>query len=482
AAAHSALLVNCADTDKRVKHRHELLSIAGRMENIYHGLLNSSQELNLPGNPSSQVQAIIFEPPISLGKNILAYVAQVTILARQPKSKLTGNNPHYRYIITTSTTKLIESLNTLVKQYENEYYERNTRLQRVETGVLGFTLFVLLLEVLFVFKPMVRRINHATSKIIASESRIRSIVDSAWDGIVTANEQGTIETFNQAAEAMFGYTASEVCGVRNIKSIMPHLYDSHIHTLTHTRKHGVRRFGDIETIGRRKDDSTFQVEMSLSEARVDNQRLFIIIVRDITARKMLQEQLRKLSCAVEQSPMTVIITDIKGRIEYVNPKFVQLTGYTREEVVGKTPHFLKSGMTSPAEYQQLWETITTGGEWRGEFYNKKKDGTFYWESASLSAIRNPQGEITHFIAIKEDITALKQTMDWLKESRERFRLLIESSRDGILAYNKEFCYTIWNRAMEQISGISKDAALGKNAFAMPSSTTTSFCIYSRCLM
>ena len=344
AAAHSALLVNCNDTDKREKHRHELLSIASRMENIYHGLLNGSQELNLPGNPSSQVQAIIFEPPMSLGKNILACVAQVTILARQPKSKLTGNNPHYRYIITTSTTKLIESLNTLVKQYENEYYERNARLQRVKTGVLGFTLFVLLLEVLYVFKPMVRRINHATSKIITSESRIRSIV--------------------------------------------------------------------------------------------------------------------------EQSPMTVIITDIKGRIEYVNPKFVQLTGYTREEVVGKTPHILKSGMTSPEEYQQLWETITTGGEWRGEFYNKKKDGTFYWESASLSAIRNPQGEITHFIAIKEDITALKQTMDWLKESRERFRMLIESSRDGIIAYNKEFCYIIWNSAMEQISGISRKAALGKHAFEL----------------
>ncbi|HJW86837.1 MAG TPA: PAS domain S-box protein, partial [Candidatus Brocadiaceae bacterium] len=99
--------------------------------------------------------------------------------------------------------------------------------------------------------------------------------------------------------------------------------------------------------------------------------------KNITARKTLEEQLRKLSCAVEQSPMSVVITDTMGNIEYVNPKFVQLTGYTQEEAVGKNPRILKSGMTSPEEYQQLWETITSGGEWRGEFYNIKKDGTFY---------------------------------------------------------------------------------------------------------
>lgn len=466
AAAHSALLLNCADGDKREKRRRELLSTAGRMETIYHGLINGSQALNLPGNPSPQVLAICFDPPILLGRNILSYVTQINILARQPESKLTRNNPHYRYIVRVSTTKLLESLDTLVKQYENEYNERNARLQRVETGVLGFTLFVLLMEVLFVFKPMVRRINHATSKIIESESRIRSIVDSAWDGIITVNEQGIIESFNQAADAMFGYAVDELRGIRSIKSIMPHLYDRDFHTFTHACKDGVNRFGNIETLGQRKDDSTIQVEMSLSAARVGSQRLFIIIVRDITARKILEEQLRKLSCAVEQCPVTVIITDTRGNIEYVNPKFVQLTGYPREEALGKNPRILKSGMTSPEEYQQLWETITTGDEWRGEFYNKKKDGTFYWEFASISAIKNPQGEITHFVAVKEDITALRQTMDWLKESRERFRMLIESSRDGILAYNKEFCYTIWNRAMEQISGISRDAALGKNAFEL----------------
>jgi len=466
AAAHAALLINCDDADKRDWYRQELLLTAGRMATIYHGLINGSQELNLPGNPSPQVQAIIFEPPTLLGKNLLSYIAQITILAHQPESKLADNNPHYRYIITASTSRPIESLILLVKQYENEFNERNTHLQKIETGVLGFTLFVLLLEAFFVFKPMVCGIKHAASKIIESELCTRSIVDSAWDGVITANDQGIIETFNRAAEVMFGYAADEVVGSRKIHSIIPHIYDKYFHTLKNASSNETDRFGNVEAVGQRKDNSTFQVEMSLSETRANNQRSFIVIVRDITVRKLLEEQLRKLSCAVEQSPVTVVITDTTGKIEYVNPKFVQLTGYTQEEALGKNPRILKSGMTSREEYQQLWETITAGGEWRGEFYNRNKDGVFYWESASISAIKNPQGTITHFVAVKEDITSLRQTLDWLKESRERFRMLIESSKDGISAYNMEFRYTVWNHAMEQISGISREAALGKKAFEL----------------
>ncbi|MFQ5956862.1 MAG: PAS domain-containing protein, partial [Candidatus Brocadiales bacterium] len=124
-------------------------------------------------------------------------------------------------------------------------------------------------------------------------------------------------------------------------------------------------------------------------------------------RKHTEESLRKLSQAVEQSPSMVVITDIKGNIEYVNPKFTQLTGYTFKEAIGKTPRILKSGKTPPEVYKQLWKTITSGGEWRGEFCNKKKNGELYWEDASISPIRSKEGVITHFVAVKEDITERK---------------------------------------------------------------------------
>jgi len=112
----------------------------------------------------------------------------------------------------------------------------------------------------------------------------------------------------------------------------------------------------------------------------------------------------ELLAAVEQSPASVVITDVCGNIEYVNPKFTELTGYTLEEALGKNPRILKSG-ESPAEmYEQLWRTITSGGDWRGEFHNKKKNGELYLESAVISPIRDAQGAITHFVAVKEDIT------------------------------------------------------------------------------
>ena len=137
---------------------------------------------------------------------------------------------------------------------------------------------------------------------------------------------------------------------------------------------------------------------------------------DITERKLAEEKLRKLSIAVEQSPAIVVITDTNGDIEYVNPKFTRVTGYTFEEAIGQNPRILKSGEQPPEVYKELWDTIISGMEWRGEFHNKKKNGEFYWEFASISPIKNEDGIITHFIAVKEDITERKQAEEKLKEA------------------------------------------------------------------
>ena len=132
------------------------------------------------------------------------------------------------------------------------------------------------------------------------------------------------------------------------------------------------------------------------------------IGEDITDKRHTEAQLRKLGRAVEQSPSTVMITNIKGEIEYVNPKFIEITGYQAEEVIGQNPSILKSGEKSASEYANLWATVNSGREWRGEFHNRKKNGQLFWESASISGIRGPDGDITHFLAVKEDITERKR--------------------------------------------------------------------------
>ena len=135
---------------------------------------------------------------------------------------------------------------------------------------------------------------------------------------------------------------------------------------------------------------------------------FAAIFKDVTDRRRTNYQLHQLAQAVEQSPVIVVITDTEGYIEYVNPRFTRITGYHLAEVRGQTPSLLKSGEMSEGRYRELWDTIKAGREWRGEFHNRKKDGTLYWASASISPITDIDGDITHFVAIQEDITDQKQ--------------------------------------------------------------------------
>ena len=140
----------------------------------------------------------------------------------------------------------------------------------------------------------------------------------------------------------------------------------------------------------------------------DTDDMVVTVSLDITERMRAEDDVRKLSLAVEQSPASVMITDPTGVIEYVNPKFVDVTGYSTEEVLGKSPQILNSGYTPPEYYRELWKTVLAGREWRGEFHNKKKNGENFWEYASVSPIKDHNGEITHLLAVKEDITVRKQ--------------------------------------------------------------------------
>ena len=167
------------------------------------------------------------------------------------------------------------------------------------------------------------------------------------------------------------------------------------------------------------DERTSELKQEITERRQAEEAL-----REYQQRLEVQNaDLRKLTQAVEQSANTVVITDLEGHIEYANPKFVETTGYTVEEALGQNPRILKSGEQSDAYYRELWQTITSGREWRGEFHNKRKDGTLYWELASIAPIYDAQGQMTHFIAAKEDITERKRAEDALRRSNQELALL-----------------------------------------------------------
>ncbi len=185
---------------------------------------------------------------------------------------------------------------------------------------------------------------------------------------------------------------------------------------------------------------------------------------DITDRKLAENEIRKLSVAVEQSPVSIVITNLDGNIEYANPKVLETTGYTLGELIGKNPRVLKSGETAPDEYDILWNSITSGNNWHGIFHNRKKDGTFYWESSTISPILDQQGNITHYLAVKEDITERIKNEEALRNSEERFSQLAEQSQTVIWEVDAEGLYTFASAMSLVVWGYTPDELVGKMHF------------------
>ncbi|HXE37402.1 MAG TPA: cache domain-containing protein, partial [Azonexus sp.] len=164
------------------------------------------------------------------------------------------------------------------------------------------------------------------------------------------------------------------------------------------------------------------------------------------------DELKTLSRAIEQSPASILITDVDGCIRYVNPKFEQVTGYASSEVLGRNSRILSSGDKSREEYQELWQTITSGATWQGEFLNRRKDGILFWERASISPIVDEQGQVQHFLAVKEDITARRRAELALQESEDKLAIILDSVDAFIYIKGTDYRYRYANRRVCELFG------------------------------
>lgn len=195
----------------------------------------------------------------------------------------------------------------------------------------------------------------------------------------------------------------------------------------------------------------------------ENMRLLLFEARNNLEEKISQRTiaLQKFSRAIEQSPVSVVITDIEGNIEYVNPYFCQVTGYSLIEVIGRNPRFLKSETTFPETYTELWQTIVAGRSWRGEFINKKKNGDLYAEAVVITPIRNEAGEITHFVAVKEDITNLREIKKTLSDQLMFINQLIDAVPNPIFYKDAAGVFCGCNKAYEEAFATTREYLLGK---------------------
>ena len=185
-------------------------------------------------------------------------------------------------------------------------------------------------------------------------------------------------------------------------------------------------------------------------------------IQDITARKAADEEILKLSLAVAQSPESIVITNLSAEIEYVNEAFIHNTGYSREELIGHNPRILQSGKTPAANYTTLWDALTHNHTWQGELYNRRKDGSEYTEWAIITPIRQSDGSVTHYVAVKEDITEKKRAEASLREINERFSTVFKTSPVGMaIGVLADGAFLDLNPSFEFILGYSREEILGK---------------------
>lgn len=262
-----------------------------------------------------------------------------------------------------------------------------------------------------------------------SEALYRSVLLASPDAIVITDMEGNIQVVSPMAKKMFGYEQEELVVGRSLFSFLAQDDVDRAKSNISLILQGIVR-GPDEYRGVRKDGSIFDVEVNREFIRdaFGQPTKLLFIVRDITRRKQSEEKISILTKAVEQSPLSVVITDGDGFIEYVNPFCLNNTGYTLEEMIGQNPRVLKSG-TMPSEiYKKLWDTIKSGNIWRGEICNKKKNGSIYWERMSIAPVSNNEGNITHFIGVKEDITEYMQAETEIKLKNEEL-LKLNAEKD-----------------------------------------------------
>lgn len=198
----------------------------------------------------------------------------------------------------------------------------------------------------------------------------------------------------------------------------------------------------------------------------DNGQLIGVVgsARDVTENKEAEIQLRKLSQVVEQSPTSILITNLNAEIEYVNPNFTEATGYTSTEVSGKLLKMLDPAFQPIENCNKIWEIIRSGQTWKGEFLSQKKNGDFFWESVNISPIKNEKGEITHLLATKEDISTLKKQGEKIRESDEKHRRLVEQMQEGLIATDLNGIIKFVNPVFCELTGYKEHELIGNSGY------------------
>jgi PAS domain S-box-containing protein len=268
----------------------------------------------------------------------------------------------------------------------------------------------------------ISELKNVHQELLNSQNKYSSLFENAQSiMIILEPETGRFVDVNKAAVNFYGYPIEQFRKM-SLSDIATASEEDLKNSVNKAMNFEQNRFIRLHKLS---NERTKFVEVFTSPILISGKNYLFSVIHDVQDRILAENNLKKLNKVIEQSPVSVVITNTDGKIEYVNPKFCEITGYTKEEAFGKNPRILKSGEQNDIYYKNLWTTITSGKNWYGEFKNKKKNGDFYWESVSISPLFDDDGRITHFVAIKEDITERKARENELLSAKEAAE---ESSR------------------------------------------------------
>ncbi len=441
-ALFSNLLANAPKTE-RAAIRTKLAEATNLMDASHQGLTHGDEAMGLPGTMSPAVHAMYFGEPDALDAQVETYIRTVRQLLALDDDALTPGHPLLQYITRTAPTTLVSSLDRMVLQYQQEGEASVARLQKAETIFWIITLLLLALEAALIFHPFTRHVRiiigklqsvtgelsrhqehleelvrqrtaeleNRSKELAESEAKFRLISTSAQDAIVIIGNDERVTYWNPAAEKIFGYAADEVLG-RNLHAL---LTPAHYHDAAHAGFDHFRSSGEGPIVGTtfeinalRKNGEEFPVELSISAFRLQDSWHALGIIRDITERKRSEENLRITASVFDTSREAILIADADNRIVDVNPAFVRITGYSRDEVLGRNPRLLNSGRHDREFFAAMWRSLEQENAWRGEIWNRRKSGETYTELLSISVIRDREGRAQRYVAVFSDISHIKE--------------------------------------------------------------------------